>query len=359
MNPKTIISLLAIAPVLVWRAEAQQSDTNFFSHLVCSNRTYTNATIKCDTPTFVFVDWDGGGERIPFTNLPPEIQTRYYDPQEMEKYLAQQAADDVAKSTLGPAQEIRILNVVWENRVQIEAEGKVTTAYVHNLPPPIVALLIDLNQTKLRVAEFERRRAKDQYAVAHPPIPPTDVAHNYAELPYVTLGSNLYLAALTAWRATVDAVPDHEAELDQVTSHLNELQAVFKSHCTIIARPTGFMVSKAVRQWEYQGMPAVTLAPTTPISMQTNTSISNNEGQSNSPPPTTPSSSGTVVIEGDDFSLDVFADGSFVGNVPAKINLSEGNHVIEVKKAGFKDYNREIKVTAGSELKLHPVLEKH
>ena len=47
-----------------------------------------------------------------------------------------------------------------------------------------------------------------------------------------------------------------------------------------------------------------------------------------------------------------------MGNSPAKLKLSEGSHLIEVKKAGFKDYRNEIKVMDGSELNLNAVLVK-
>jgi hypothetical protein len=67
---------------------------------------------------------------------------------------------------------------------------------------------------------------------------------------------------------------------------------------------------------------------------------------------------GAVYVTAEDASFDVFADGAFVGNPPAKLKLSEGSHIIEVKKAGFKNYKKEIKVTDGSELNLKAMLEK-
>jgi hypothetical protein len=70
------------------------------------------------------------------------------------------------------------------------------------------------------------------------------------------------------------------------------------------------------------------------------------------------SKSGLVNVTTGDASFEIYADGAFVGNSPAKLEISEGAHVIEVKKAGFKDYKREIKVLAGSELNLNAVLEK-
>jgi TPR repeat protein len=67
---------------------------------------------------------------------------------------------------------------------------------------------------------------------------------------------------------------------------------------------------------------------------------------------------GFLNVKADDDTYDVFLDGAFVGNAPAKLKLDPGTHVIEVKKAGFKDFRKEIKVTEGSELSLRAVLER-
>ncbi len=67
---------------------------------------------------------------------------------------------------------------------------------------------------------------------------------------------------------------------------------------------------------------------------------------------------GFVMVKGDDEAAEVFADGEFVGNIPAKLKLSEGSHLIEVKKAGFKDYQKKIKVGDSADLTLKVVLEK-
>ena len=40
------------------------------------------------------------------------------------------------------------------------------------------------------------------------------------------------------------------------------------------------------------------------------------------------------------------------------MKLTEGAHIVEVKKAGFTDYRKQIKITEGSELTLRAVLEK-
>jgi TPR repeat protein len=67
---------------------------------------------------------------------------------------------------------------------------------------------------------------------------------------------------------------------------------------------------------------------------------------------------GLVNVKADDAAQEIFVDSAFVGNTPAKLKLAEGPHVIEVKKAGFKDYWKQIQVGDGAELTLNVVLEK-
>jgi hypothetical protein len=69
------------------------------------------------------------------------------------------------------------------------------------------------------------------------------------------------------------------------------------------------------------------------------------------------SGSGFLNVTAEGASFEVFADGAFVGNSPAKLKLPAGTHVIEVKKAGFKDYKKQITLLEGSELNLQAVLE--
>ena len=70
------------------------------------------------------------------------------------------------------------------------------------------------------------------------------------------------------------------------------------------------------------------------------------------------SSTGLVNVIAADTGGEIFVDGAFVGNTPAKVKLTEGAHVVEVKQPGFKDYRKRITITAGSELTLRVALEK-
>ena len=55
---------------------------------------------------------------------------------------------------------------------------------------------------------------------------------------------------------------------------------------------------------------------------------------------------------------DIEIDGSFVGNTPSDIEVAEGEHTITVKRAGFKDWERKLKVSGGSRVHLDAQLEK-
>lgn len=54
---------------------------------------------------------------------------------------------------------------------------------------------------------------------------------------------------------------------------------------------------------------------------------------------------------------DIEIDGSFVGNTPSVIELPAGEHVVILKKSGYKPWERKLKVTGG-DIKITAELEK-
>lgn len=68
--------------------------------------------------------------------------------------------------------------------------------------------------------------------------------------------------------------------------------------------------------------------------------------------------SAKVSLESNPADAEVEVDGSFVGNTPSDVQLTEGEHTITVKKAGFKDWERKLKVSAGNSVHLSADLEK-
>jgi hypothetical protein len=82
------------------------------------------------------------------------------------------------------------------------------------------------------------------------------------------------------------------------------------------------------------------------------------------PPPTSavaasaPPAAGKVTITSVPDGADIEVDGSFVGNTPSDVQVTEGDHTVTVKKTGFKDWERKLKVSAGNNVHLNAELEK-
>jgi len=70
------------------------------------------------------------------------------------------------------------------------------------------------------------------------------------------------------------------------------------------------------------------------------------------------SSSAKLQIESNPSGADIEVDGSFVGNTPSEVQLAEGDHLVAVKKAGFNNWERKMKVSSGSNLHLAAELER-
>jgi hypothetical protein len=67
---------------------------------------------------------------------------------------------------------------------------------------------------------------------------------------------------------------------------------------------------------------------------------------------------GKLQVESDPPGADIELDGSFVGNTPSDVEVTEGEHTVSVKKTGFKDWERKLKVSGGSDVHLSVDLEK-
>ncbi len=76
------------------------------------------------------------------------------------------------------------------------------------------------------------------------------------------------------------------------------------------------------------------------------------------PSSTAAASSAKLQLESTPPGADIEVDGSFVGNTPSDVQVTEGEHTVTVKKSGFKDWERKLKVSAGSSVHVNAELEK-
>lgn len=72
----------------------------------------------------------------------------------------------------------------------------------------------------------------------------------------------------------------------------------------------------------------------------------------------TGASTGRLSIASAPDGADIEVDGTFVGNTPSDLQVTDGEHTIAVKKTGFKDWERKMKVSGGSNVHLNAELEK-
>jgi hypothetical protein len=68
--------------------------------------------------------------------------------------------------------------------------------------------------------------------------------------------------------------------------------------------------------------------------------------------------SAKLQIESTPPGADIEVDGNFVGSTPSDVQVAEGDHAIVVKKSGFKNWERKLKSSTGSSVRLNAELEK-
>jgi hypothetical protein len=160
-------------------------------------------------------------------------------------------------------------------------------------------------------------------------------------------------------RANYIVVLDHEGGKG-LLRHKNKV-AVFDgvSGDSIISKSTlslGGSVQEAcdaiARDWSERG--AAILA---------STAAPNRPAPPPSPAATAPladagSSKAKLQIDSTPPGADIEVDGSFVGNTPSDVQIAEGDHTVVVKKSGFKNWQRSLKSSAGSNIHLSAELEK-
>jgi hypothetical protein len=67
---------------------------------------------------------------------------------------------------------------------------------------------------------------------------------------------------------------------------------------------------------------------------------------------------GSIEVRSTPDGAEVYVDDAFIGNAPATLKFSPGQHKIRVTQAGYKDWSRDVPVQAGSEAHLTAAMEK-
>jgi diacylglycerol kinase family enzyme len=70
--------------------------------------------------------------------------------------------------------------------------------------------------------------------------------------------------------------------------------------------------------------------------------------QANVAPVAVAAPASSITVDASTPNCDIEVDGGFVGNTPSTINLTPGKHEVVVKKAGYKDWARNMNVSGGA-----------
>jgi len=76
------------------------------------------------------------------------------------------------------------------------------------------------------------------------------------------------------------------------------------------------------------------------------------------PLPSAAATAGRLSVSSTPEGADIEVDGNFVGNTPSQLSIPEGDHMIHIKKTGFAPWERKLKVSAGSMVRVDAELEK-
>ena len=75
-------------------------------------------------------------------------------------------------------------------------------------------------------------------------------------------------------------------------------------------------------------------------------------------PANSAASSGKLSVSSTPAGADIELDGSFVGNTPSDLAVAEGEHTIQITKAGFAPWERKLKITGGSAVHIDAEMQK-
>jgi hypothetical protein len=71
------------------------------------------------------------------------------------------------------------------------------------------------------------------------------------------------------------------------------------------------------------------------------------------------STKGKINVNSTPDGADIYIDNNFVGNAPASLSLTPGQHSVKVSEDGYKDWQKDLSVSAGSEVNLKASLQKN
>ncbi|MGA2748795.1 MAG: hypothetical protein ABSG59_08465 [Verrucomicrobiota bacterium] len=252
--------------VVLATAAACSADTvdSFPVLTTLDGQSYTNAEITRVTVSYAIVLFDGGGKKIPLSQLPVELQKKYhFDPAaaaaaeqaEIDKRLAEQRQAQAqlaeffrSQGPTGDAVKVHVLKVLQPYQYQVSVAGAEQTITMNSMPQDVMDFIQRRDSLHNSITNLQSQiESQRQYA-----------ANQAAIAKSMKRRSSGYAAQNAVAKQANAEVQQQQRQLTALQAELDKLNKADAKNTTILARPTD-KVPVWGRIWLYVGM-----APETP-----------------------------------------------------------------------------------------------
>jgi hypothetical protein len=70
-------------------------------------------------------------------------------------------------------------------------------------------------------------------------------------------------------------------------------------------------------------------------------------------------STARLTVRSEPSGAEIYVDGKFLGSTPSSLQVAEGNHLISVRSPGFQNWDRDMQLSAGSDINVQATLNKN
>jgi hypothetical protein len=263
MKTKVLTAIVAIAEMLGQCATAQTNETYAILRTL-DGHAFTNAEVHSVTASDLTVFFDGGGARIAFTNLSPEIQKKYhFDPaaanaetakraRSLQEFQQRQAQMFQAGNWRGETVKVRIMQMgpeIYEYKIATNG-GVLLTVTMFKLPNDVTEFIQRMNSNSNTFADLKASIANQrQYAARQRSFANAMEHYNGDGSLNTDYPPQQYEANLAEARAR-----EMSTQIDELTLELAKMRQEQLKKTTIMARPTNGFYGHQV--WEFMSLPS-------------------------------------------------------------------------------------------------------
>ena len=74
--------------------------------------------------------------------------------------------------------------------------------------------------------------------------------------------------------------------------------------------------------------------------------------------PAAPRAGAEVAITSEPDGAEIYIDGAYEGSTPSQLSMAAGEHHVQVTRPGYRDWVRNVRISAGAKKSINAILEK-